>query len=166
MKDGERHNITVKKGEKIRKDIDPKKICYIVEEVAYWRKANHIHKWFVDNVQSGNDDCGKYYVSQDQLKDLVALCEQVINSVETVEGDISMGTTYHPDGTVEKHTVKGQVIAQKEMAKNILPTQSGFFFGTTDYDEYYLNDCRSTIKMLKPYLKDESSGDFEYRSSW
>lgn len=20
-------------------------------EVGYWRKANHIHKWFVDNVQ-------------------------------------------------------------------------------------------------------------------
>ena len=25
---------------------------------AYWRKANQIHAWFVDNVQQGNDDCG------------------------------------------------------------------------------------------------------------
>ena len=30
--------------------------------VAYWRKANAIHKWFVDHVQDGVDDCGEYYV--------------------------------------------------------------------------------------------------------
>ena len=24
---------------------------------AYWRKANAIHKWFVDNVQDGEDNC-------------------------------------------------------------------------------------------------------------
>lgn len=27
------------------------------EEVAYWRKANQIHRWFVQNVQDGADDC-------------------------------------------------------------------------------------------------------------
>ena len=29
----------------------------------YWRKANQIHNWMVNNVQSGNDDCGLYEVS-------------------------------------------------------------------------------------------------------
>jgi hypothetical protein len=38
----------------------------------YWRKANQIHKWFVDNVQNGEDDCGSYYVSIDDLKALVS----------------------------------------------------------------------------------------------
>jgi len=33
------------------------------EEVGYWRKANHIHKWFVDNVQNGVDECLTYQVS-------------------------------------------------------------------------------------------------------
>ena len=32
------------------------------EMVGYWRKANHIHKWFVDNVQEGIDDYREYYV--------------------------------------------------------------------------------------------------------
>lgn len=54
---------------------DPK---YIECEAMYWRKANQIHKWFVDNVQEGNDDCGNYYVSWEQLKALHDLCEAVL----------------------------------------------------------------------------------------
>lgn len=37
--------------------INPEKVKEITEEVGYWRKANAIHGWFVDNVQKGNDDC-------------------------------------------------------------------------------------------------------------
>lgn len=47
---------------------------------AYWRKANQIHKWFVDNVQSGNDNCGEYYVSQDKLKELRDLCQEALDN--------------------------------------------------------------------------------------
>ena len=45
---------------------------------AYWRKANQIHKWFVDNVQDGNDNCGEYYVSHEKLKELRETCRQAI----------------------------------------------------------------------------------------
>jgi hypothetical protein len=45
---------------------------------AYWRKSNQIHKWFVDNVQDGNDNCGEYYVSHEKLKELRELCRQAI----------------------------------------------------------------------------------------
>lgn len=44
--------------------------------VAYWRKVNAIHQWFVDNCQDGVDECQSAYVSQDQLKELLALCRQ------------------------------------------------------------------------------------------
>jgi hypothetical protein len=50
----------------------------VVCEAAYWRKANAIHKWFVDNVQDGKDDCESYYVSQDQLRALINVCKQVL----------------------------------------------------------------------------------------
>lgn len=46
--------------------------------VMYWRKANQIHKWFVDNVQNGVDDCGQYFVSSDSLKELRDLCNNVL----------------------------------------------------------------------------------------
>ena len=38
--------------------------------VAYWRKANHIHGWFVENVQNNEDDCDEYYVSRTKLEEL------------------------------------------------------------------------------------------------
>ena len=38
---------------------------------AYWRKVNAVHKWFVDNVQRGEDDCGEYYVPNSKLKELL-----------------------------------------------------------------------------------------------
>jgi len=46
---------------------------------AYWRKANQIHNWFVTNVQQGEDNCGTYYVLHDRLRELKAVCEQVLN---------------------------------------------------------------------------------------
>jgi len=52
--------------------------AYVQYEVGYWRKANHIHKWFVNNVQEDVDDCKEYYVSRDELKTLAAACRIVL----------------------------------------------------------------------------------------
>ena len=136
--------------------------------VAYWRKANHIHRWFVENVQGGEDNCDRYSVSRDQLKELLGLCEDVLSSVETVQGDVSTGTAYHGDGEVEHLTTPGRVVAQKTIAENKLPTAAGFFFGGTDYDEFYLRDTEETVKMLKTILADKSLKNcyFKYQASW
>jgi len=48
-------------------------------EAGYWRKANAIHAWFVKHCQNGNDDCGNYHVSRDQLLELKLLCEKVLD---------------------------------------------------------------------------------------
>ena len=55
-----------------------KKVSYIELDVMYWRKANQIHKWFVDNVQDGNDDCGYYNFDKDLLDDLYSDCKKVL----------------------------------------------------------------------------------------
>ena len=39
--------------------------------VMYWRKANQIHKWFVDNTQDGEDECEPTPVSKEQLQQLL-----------------------------------------------------------------------------------------------
>ena len=52
----------------------------VTVEAAYWRKANAIHGWFVNNVQGGVDDCGEYNVTLEQLQDLIALCKHVLNN--------------------------------------------------------------------------------------
>lgn len=162
----QRHEITIRRGGEIRADIQPARISYIIEEVAYWRKANQIHKWFVDNVQGGKDECQESYVTTEQLAALVELCKRVLNSVETVDGELNMGQTFYPNGEVVQHTQPGQVIAQKAIAATLLPSESGFFFGSTDYDEFYLQDLRDTVEMLEPLLTDETGADYYYRASW
>jgi hypothetical protein len=112
----------------------------VTEEVAYWRKANHIHNWFVKNVQNGVDDCGTYDVSTDNLLELIKLCESVLEKRDD------------------------------EFSKANLPTTSGFFFGSTEYDEYYYSDVEHTIGMLKPLVDvdffEYGLSDFKYHSSW
>ena len=48
--------------------------------VAYWRKVNSVHGWFVNNVQQGEDNCGEYYVSHEKLKELANTCRLAINT--------------------------------------------------------------------------------------
>ncbi|NLK92374.1 MAG: hypothetical protein GX273_04465 [Bacteroidales bacterium] len=54
-------------------------------EIMYWRKANEIHNWFVENVQNGVDDCGYYEVSIDQLYDLMDLVSEEYNFQEILD---------------------------------------------------------------------------------
>jgi hypothetical protein len=104
-------------------------------ELGYWRKANHIHKWFVDNVQNGVDNCGEYFVRKADLEMLLTVCEQVLKNVTN--------------------------------ANTLLPTQSGFFFGSVEYDDWYIEDVQDTIKIIKRALSlDSKFIDFYYRSSW
>jgi len=114
-------------------NIDPKKVKYIIEEAGYWRKANAIHKWFVDNCQDGVDDCRDAYVGFNDLQALLDLCRIVI--------------------------------IDKSKAEQLLPSTSGFFFGNTEYDEWYYNDIQNTIEILERALEDKD-GEYYYSSSW
>jgi hypothetical protein len=46
--------------------------------VGYWRKANAIHNWFVQNVQDNRDECQKSYVSPENLRELREACQAVL----------------------------------------------------------------------------------------
>jgi hypothetical protein len=61
---------------------DLSKVVYITEEVTSWRKANQIHKWFVDNIQNGDDDCKEYCFDGEKLKELRNKCEWVLKNKE------------------------------------------------------------------------------------
>ena len=59
-----------------------RKVKTIAVEAGYWRKANQIHHWFVQNVQDGEDDCRSAYVSQEKLTELRELCQRAIDNPE------------------------------------------------------------------------------------
>ena len=116
------------------------RVSKITEEVGYWRKANQIHKWFVENVQDGNDDCRSYYVPKEKLSELLDIVNRVLEN--------------------------------KELGRTLLPTQGGFFFGSTNYDNYYIEDLKNTKEILTKILADINdnykgfSVSYYYRSSW
>ena len=103
-------------------------------KVGQWRKSNHIHAYFVDNCQNGEDDCRESYVDREKLVELLDLCKQVI--------------------------------ADHSKADELLSTQSGFFFGSTDYDEWYFQDLEDTVSILENCLEMEDTWEFYYQSSW
>ena len=41
----------------------------------------------------------------------------------------------------------------KKLAEQYLPTTSGFFFGSTEYDDWYYNDVKDCLKQMKGLLK-------------
>lgn len=49
--------------------------------VGYWRKANHIHNWFVENIQGGNDNCDDYDVTMEELGNLYDICMNILNKL-------------------------------------------------------------------------------------
>lgn len=145
------------------KGIDTSKITEIIEEVGYWRKANAIHQWFVDNVQDGEDDCKQYYVSEDKLRELLSLVDKVLKSTKLVDGNITNGYEFK-DGKETPIIQKGKTMKDSSVAEDLLPVSEGFFFGGTDYDEYYYEDLKLTKEILENALK--VGGDFYYQSSW
>lgn len=115
-------------------------ITGVTAEVGYWRWANAIHKWFVDNVQGGVDECQSSMVELDQLRELR---QCILNVLSTRDAD---------------------------QARQLLPCQSGFFFGDTDYDEIYFNDLEHTLDVIARCEKldedDKYNWDFYYHASW
>lgn len=140
MKESEKNYVSVKGANEGH--IKGDRVQYIIEQLCYWRKANHIHKWFVDNVQGGDDDCGSYIVSLPEIKQLMDVCYEVMTD--------------------------------NSKAQELLPTTNGFFFGGTDYDDFYFTQVTDTYKILKELVEEleeyktplNNSAWMEYRASW
>ena len=117
-------------------------------KVGYWRKANHIHNWFMQNCAERNeydnpiDDCKPIRITVNNLEKLLDTCKKVL--------------------------------ADHSLASSLLPTQSGFFFGSTEYDEYYFSEIERTIKIIEPVLKfakhkleiEDYDWEVYYQASW
>jgi hypothetical protein len=66
------------------------------------------------------------------------------------EGKDDCGDYYVPDEKLDALLADCEaIIASPENAKNILPTQAGFFFGSTKIDEYYMGDLVRTVELIK-----------------
>ncbi|MCM3729023.1 hypothetical protein M3226_25620 [Neobacillus cucumis] len=93
----------------------------LLTEVAYWRKANQIHNWFVVHVSNGLDECGTYEITKESIQELHNLCIRILS--------------------------------KKIPPQKVLPTKSGFYFGSTDYDHFYFYEIKRTASIFEEILK-------------
>ena len=152
--------------------------------IGYFRKHNMIHKWFVDNIQNGVDDCGRYVIPFNKLKELLEICKHIMSGVTKtkkptkymtdcngVEHEVWQMDTYTPSIEILRYSMEN------------LPTQSGFFFGNTDYLDDYFYCIENAIKVIERVIAfcdmnyfdiyiDKKTGKYtgrwvlEYQSSW
>lgn len=136
-------------------------------ELGYWRKANHIHYWFVEHVQDGFDQCHPYQVTKDNLEELLETCNKVIKSSKMIPGHV-IDYFEFKNGKEVPHYIEGLVIKNPSVAKELLPVYRGFFFGSYDYDDYYLKAIYKTVEIISKILDtfDFDTNTLYYQSSW
>lgn len=110
------------------------RIAEINEMVGYWRKANQIHKWFVDNIQEGVDDCGTYNVGIEDLKKLKSDCQKALQNkkdaakiLPTQRGFFFGGTDiddYYFQELEETIEICDLCISEYEVEKDFYPSPS------------------------------------------
>jgi len=58
------------------------------------------------------------------------------------------------------------VLSDRSLAEELLPTREGFFFGDLNYNEYYFEELERTEKELTELLLDKTWDYLEYQASW
>lgn len=159
-----RHKIVVRKDGKIRKDIKPERISYIIEQVGYWRKFNALHGWLVQNCANGEDNCQEIYVSKKMMDELLNILLKVKSLMDNSEKKTLTAKDWN-DKDYEYEVYE----CEDEVRKLLSPTE-GFFFGDSNIDEYYKEQVEYTIDLMKNLLKEIKQDDYFstifYQASW
>jgi len=108
-------------------------------ELVYWRKANQIQEWFNKRcVQKHGREMENCEDFEVTKEDL----EDLLKDLEAVNND---------------HSLAGK----------LLPTASGFFYGSTEYDEWYFEDIERSIRDIKGVLDVHEDGmKYLYHPWW
>ncbi len=108
-------------------------------ELVYWRKANEIQAWFDRLCEE------KHERPMENCEDF----NVTIDDLHRLLDDLR------------------KVDADHSLADKILPTTSGFFFGSTEYDEYYFDNIKQTIKDIEGVIEEHDDGrEYVYHPWW
>ena len=130
------NTIKIETGREENKTIKTNRISEVIEEVMYWRKANAIHAWFVENVQEGVDDCKEYWVGVEKLQELIDLCSKI---VETKDASLLPPQTGFFFGSQE--------------------VDDWYFIDLAD-------TIKTLTEDLEHHRNTNAKGDYYYQSSW
>lgn len=148
----------------------------IFENVAYWRKVNAVHAWFVQTVQGGVDECQVgSSLTRDQLMELRDRAKLVLAARPEAHRPISriayrlaertavtlaalIQDPQSPFGERQDAAMAFSQLQAHNVAELLLPPCGGFFFGDTTIDSYYYEDLSDTITQIDAVLE---STDFD-----
>lgn len=164
---------------RIATDNDAKKIKEIIKDnsnetdivevktdVAYWRKANAIHHFFMNINKNSFEKTGEIRVSLEDIQKLLDICKR-IKKEAVLKNERIIGSYTIKDGKEVPNYIEGQIIENQEICEELLPTESGFFFGPTEYNSFYMNQIDSTIEQLEKIIESHQKYDvYTYIASW
>lgn len=128
-------------------------VC-ITDEAYYWRKANQIRGWFEAHLSEPVENCENSIVTKEDVEELIENCARVLGLV----GEDYMSLKWEDYDMTR---------ASEEIASSVLPPQSGFFFGSYEYDEWYYHDLFRTLQAMTTLLNDTDwENERLYYSEW
>lgn len=110
------------------------------EEIGYFRKVNFLVSFF-----NYEDNCSLQPIDYEDVETLKERCEKILDAYKESEEWRNREDASDYDFEDEPW---------EDVAEAYLPTQEGFFFGSTEYDEYYISDVREVKEWCDRVLAD------------
>lgn len=115
---------------------------FYIRENMYFRKFNFIYKFF-ENALDENEQC---WVDRCELEDIVQSCKDILAVYDKTADDNTKAC---------------------KLAKELLPTTNGFFFGNTDYNEFYFQQLEYALDTIEHFLGNLKKDEYVFvQMSW
>jgi len=139
--------------------------------VGYWRKMNAVHGWFARNCGDEDNDVSMY-VSKDHLNKLKHDCAvELLKMPSKVPVSIGTAVSIETDNPFE--AIKDLIVAETHSAEfndsndnDPLRPTAGFFFGSTEKDDWYYDGLKETINIVDKALSLPDEWRFRYEASY
>ena len=105
------------------------------EKVAYFRKVNLLLPFF-----GYSENCSDLIITKDQVEDLIGTCSNVLDYFSNLYELNSFKEYYDKQEWIE-------------YCQETLPNQDGFFFGSYEYDECYIDKVQRVKKIFQEVIE-------------
>jgi len=105
-------------------------------ELGYWRKFNALHALFQRKLTEQSD-------KEEECGSDTWVSDETFNDIVNILKEISK---------------------DHNKAEELMPPSEGFFFGSTEYDDYYYEQLEKTITLFEKIIKE--GHDLYYSASW